>query len=213
LQLDSVSGLVFPVRESKQNEGQNMKMRALSLVLGLAVAVLIPVTMQADTITVNSLDDDGNGLDGDCNLREAVLAANGNIGLDGCDEGNGADEIVFAAGLTGTISLASALPSVTDSLAITGPGADVLTIDGGQHESIFQFNSPTNDQTYSVSGLTLTNGRGSDGGGGDLRPSGRDGHGLSMRGYEELRRRQGPRRRHRLRERFADDRGFHGLGQ
>ncbi|HEX5035541.1 MAG TPA: choice-of-anchor Q domain-containing protein [bacterium] len=142
-----------------------MKTRALSLVLMMIVAVFIPVAAQADTITVNSLDDDGNGLDGDCNFREALMAAEGNIGLDACDPGGGADEIVFASGLTGTISLASALPSVKESLTVTGPGADVLTIDGGQHDSIFFLNSTTNDQTFTFTGLTLTNGFGSDGGG------------------------------------------------
>lgn len=137
------------------------------LILAVAAGFLTFAPMQvfADVITVNSLDDDGNGLDGDCNFREAIKAANGNIGLDACAEGNGADEIVFAPGLTGTISLLSALPTVTETLIITGPGADLLTIDGGQHESILYFNSATNDHTFSISGLTLTNGRGSDGGG------------------------------------------------
>jgi cysteine-rich repeat protein len=143
-----------------------MKKQILAAFLGLAAALSAPIAARADVITVNTLDDDGDGFDNDCNFREALMAANGNIGLDACDAGLGADEIVFAPGLTGTISLASALPSVTDSLTITGPGADALTIDGGQHDSVFLLDSLTNDQTYSISGLTLTNGRGSDGGGG-----------------------------------------------
>lgn len=137
----------------------------LILIAAAGFLTLAPIMSFADVITVNTLDDDGNGLDGDCNLREAVLAANGNIGADNCDPGSGADEIVFAAGLSGTISLQSALPAVTDSLTITGPGADALTLDGGQFESTLRFNSTTNDQVFSVSGLTVTNGRGEGGGG------------------------------------------------
>lgn len=116
----------------------------------------IPVFLTASTalwaaaFTVTTNADSGAG-----SLRQAITDANAAAG---------ADEITFD-GVAGTIALASALPTVTESLTITGPGADVLTIDGGQHETILMLNGTAANQTYVVSGLTLTNGRGSDGGG------------------------------------------------
>ena len=37
----------------------------------------------------------------------------------------------FATGISGTINLASALPSLTANITIQGPGSGVLTINGG----------------------------------------------------------------------------------
>lgn len=68
------------------------------------------------TITVTTLGDAGVG-----SLRQAMLDA---------ETAPGADTIDFAAGLTGTITLASDLPQITESLTITGPGRDSLTISG-----------------------------------------------------------------------------------
>ena len=58
--------------------------------------------------TVTNLDDEGPG-----SLRQAVLDANGN---------SGADAIDFASGLTGTIGLTGGQLTITDALAIDGPG-------------------------------------------------------------------------------------------
>jgi hypothetical protein len=63
----------------------------------------------ATTFTVTNTNDSGP-----VSLRAAIEAANANTGP---------DEIVFADGVSGTITLASALPTVTD-------GAELL-IDGG----------------------------------------------------------------------------------
>lgn len=53
-------------------------------------------------------------------LRDAITQANGAAGP---------DEITFS--VSGTIDLASQLPTITDSLTITGPGADQLTLNAG----------------------------------------------------------------------------------
>ena len=45
----------------------------------------------------------------------------------------GASEIVFDSGVSGTITLTSDLPGITDDLTITGPGASVLAISGDNH--------------------------------------------------------------------------------
>jgi hypothetical protein len=69
---------------------------------------------------------------------------------------NGAQTIRFAAGVSGTISLQSALPSV-GTAALIGPGADVITLQrvaGGNYPVL---TIPAGITTV-VSGLTLTNG-------------------------------------------------------
>src|SRR5262249_3240099 len=68
-----------------------------------------------------------------------------------------ADTIDFE--VTGTINLMSALPDLTRSVSIEGPGADVLTVrrDSGGSYSIFAVASGA---TVGISGLTMTNGSG-----------------------------------------------------
>jgi len=95
----------------------------------------------ADTFTVVNLADSGKG-----SLRQAVLDAEANPG---------ADTITFADGLSGTIVLTSGQMSITDDLTITGPGAELITVDGNEQSRIFSINAGT---TVSIIGLTLTNG-------------------------------------------------------
>ena len=64
-------------------------------------------------------------------------------------------------GLTGTITLASALPTINANLTIQGPGADSLTISGNNAVTVFTINSGT----VGVSGLTIANGNSASGGG------------------------------------------------
>lgn len=99
----------------------------------------------ATTLTVSSLDDTGVGT-----LRAALAAA-----ADG-------DVIEFQAGLTGTISLASRLDIITD-VTISGPGADVITIDGQNASRIFLVDGYAT-QNVTISGLTLRNAIEEDGG-------------------------------------------------
>jgi hypothetical protein len=86
----------------------------------------------------------GSGFTGD--LRYCVTNAT-----------SGSDTIVFAAGLTGTIQLEDALPTLNASVSIQGPWADQLTIAGGDVSyptyGIFSVSSSAKVQ---ISGLTLT---------------------------------------------------------
>ena len=92
----------------------------------------VPQTFVVDTLTD---EDDGNYAAGDLSLREAIRLANENIGA--------ADTINFAPGLTAggvsTIVLSLGELTIADSLAINGPGADLLVIDASG-------NDPTPDQ-------------------------------------------------------------------
>lgn len=123
----------------------------LALVLGgllsaigstLVVGVVAPNPVSAATYTVTSNADDG--FPG--TLRHAVIEANASPGAD-----------VISVGEVGTITLASALPDITDELTITGPGAQLATLDGGGFQ-VFRITAAQGAQIpLTVSGLTLTN--------------------------------------------------------
>jgi hypothetical protein len=99
------------------------------------------------TYMVDRLTDlgQGTGLAGD--LRYCITNA-----------GNG-DSIEIR--VTGTINLSSALPNLTHSISIDGPGADELTVrrDTGGNYRIFNIG---NAAIVSLSRLTISNGRGVD---------------------------------------------------
>jgi hypothetical protein len=91
------------------------------------------------TATVTNCDDDGTG-----SLRATVAAA------------ASGDTIDFTGLSCSTISLTTGFINVTqDDLALTGPGAGALSIDGGLATGILRHSGLG---TLSVSGLTLTNG-------------------------------------------------------
>jgi hypothetical protein len=95
---------------------------------------------------VNSLTDTGAGAGLTGDLRYCVTRAT-----------SGNDTISF--GITGTIRLQSALPALNTSVAIQGPGANLLRVerDGAtsSYLRIFQVGSDANVQ---ISGLTMANG-------------------------------------------------------
>ena len=96
--------------------------------------------------TINDHDDGTcNGID--CTFREAINAANAVIG---------ANAIAFANGVTGVITLQSALGTLTTtgSVAITGPGARLLAVSGNNAIRVFYFSSGSN----AISGLTIRDG-------------------------------------------------------
>ena len=132
-----------------------MKLRGLWHLSLSALALLAqPWTLSAATITVTSLGDDTVG-DGEVTLREAILAANSDSSVDGSVAGNGPDEIVFATS-PGTITLGgTALPTISDELAITGPGASQLAVDASGLSRVFEIGAGT---TVLISGLTVGTG-------------------------------------------------------
>jgi hypothetical protein len=100
----------------------------------------------AAIFTVTSLADAGPG-----SLRQAVLSAN---------TSTGPDEIAFAPGLTGTITLTSGEIQIRDGLIVNGPGAGVLTVSGNDASRIFLVENAAVAAAIDVtlSGLTLTRG-------------------------------------------------------
>ncbi|HEX5829318.1 MAG TPA: choice-of-anchor Q domain-containing protein [Candidatus Limnocylindrales bacterium] len=79
-------------------------------------------------ITVNTTSDDTTSNNGLCSLREAIAAANANIGNtnNDCADGQGGetDDIQFS--VSGTIALIAPLPDITDSVQVDGNHAIVI---------------------------------------------------------------------------------------
>jgi len=119
------------VSSVKYDLHQNIKPRIAPLTIAVTGA-LAATSLQAATITVTTLND-GNP-DGGCELRSALAAASANLAFGDCPAGDaGADTIVFAPGLTGTIQLdpANAIPGFeagADNSSL--PIGDDVTIDG-----------------------------------------------------------------------------------
>ncbi len=88
--------------------------------------------------------------------REALTDANTNGGTD--------DVIVFAAGLSGTITLQDELPIFEGGgVEIQGPGASQVSISGNDLYQIFHIYNSENERV-SISGLTLRDGSAANGG-------------------------------------------------
>jgi CSLREA domain-containing protein len=98
-------------------------------------------------VTTTADHDDGSCNLSDCTLREAINAANA---------ASGTNTILFASGVTGTITLqpAGGTLNVTDSVTIVGPGASILAVSGNEAIRVFNFNGGTSI----ISGLTIRDG-------------------------------------------------------
>jgi hypothetical protein len=167
--------------------------RRLTLCLSL-MATFLSYTAYGATITVTTTFDPGTS--SDCDLRSAISAAVSQTPVNGCAQGDGNDSIIFKAGVTGTILLASDLPRVNrGTLAITGPdGSPGITVDGTKVETIFQVQFPgiltlnklkivnatdsaiiNNDGNLTVEQCLLSNNKGKTSGGGAIFASGGEG--------------------------------------
>jgi hypothetical protein len=111
---------------------------------GGAQAANLTVGTTNDTSSVSDCATDNT----DCSLRQAIGLANADTTL---------DVISFHSGLTGTITLGSDLPTITEQVTIQGPGASSITVDAATHR-IFDVKPSTPGDPVSISGLTLTGG-------------------------------------------------------
>ena len=137
------------------------------VVLGVGLAIT-PAAQAAQTFTVATTSDTSTAAtdcdqptNTDCRLRDAITAANSNT-----NPGD-QDIITFKSGLTGTIMMTAAFPTIIEPVSIQGPGtAPGITIDGSNSFEIFRMTG--NDYAFGVSGLTLTHGYLAAGGGGAI---------------------------------------------
>lgn len=104
---------------------------------------------QGASFTVNTTDDHDDGAcnAADCTLREAIQAAN-----------TAPTEDTIGFNVAGTIDLLTALPDITDSVAIAGPGAELLTIHPAPTKG-FRIFTVTAPGAVTLSGMTISGGR------------------------------------------------------
>lgn len=134
------------------------------LVCCLAFSVLVYSSMTwAATITVNTTTDENN-TDGDCSLREAVIAANSDTAVDACSAGSGNDTIDIPAGIY-TLSITSSVDEdegkkgdldITDDVTLSGfTGAKATTIDADGIDRVIEISDSV---SVTIKGLTITGG-------------------------------------------------------
>ena len=119
----------------------------------VAFANLYLVNTTSDAVVLGACQNGDPG----CSLRDAIQTANAHPGGDG---------IVFDLPAGSVINLTTALPDITDSVNINGPGADKLTINGN---SAFRIFNVTTSGTVNLSGMTLENGTASNDNGGGIQ--------------------------------------------
>jgi hypothetical protein len=101
--------------------------------------------VQPSIFIVSNTADSGAG-----SLRQAILDAN---------SAGGSNSIEFASGVTGTISLSSALPMLSSNIAMQGPGANNLTVTRSSTAATnFGFLNVPSGSIVSVGGLTFSQG-------------------------------------------------------
>ena len=119
---------------------------AVSTGAGAFAAALLATPAGASAFTVTTLNSAGAG-----SLRQAITDANAAAGIDTID---------FAPGLTGEIWLTSSLPTISEGVTITGPGATALTINGVSLYHAFDIDTQGTG-AVTISGLTVTHSVGS----------------------------------------------------
>ncbi|BFM39751.1 choice-of-anchor Q domain-containing protein [Synechocystis sp. LKSZ1] len=146
---NTVNVTVTPVDDiqAEANETVILTLNGGSLNYDLGANTSGTVTISQNDFVVINTNDSGEG-----SLRQALLNAN---------DISGANTITFAGVFTDatpdTITLTTGQLSITDSVTIQGPGANLLTISGNNASRIFSFGN-TGPQTYNILGLTLTGG-------------------------------------------------------
>jgi hypothetical protein len=131
-----------------------MGRRVLAIGAVAAALAALPATAGAAAITVTTASDVSAV---ECTLRNAITAANTDAAKNACPAGEPApavDVIQFSLPAPSTITLGSALPTVSSEVSIVGPGPGQLTVSGANARRVFNFSA-----TASLSGVTITEGK------------------------------------------------------
>ncbi|MDA8763613.1 hypothetical protein N9M92_05245, partial [Flavobacteriaceae bacterium] len=113
-----------------------MKLKVIQIFIFSIIYLLYIESSNGQTVT--NLNDSGSG-----SFRQAIIDAEANAG---------ADSITFTSGLSGTITLASALPSITQNLTITGPGTSLILSGNNTHRMF----TVSNNAQFNVSQMTFS---------------------------------------------------------
>jgi predicted outer membrane repeat protein len=142
-------------RKRGQRHGPSKRQLAAGATLTIGATLTAGASAQAADYTVTNLGDAGPGT-----LRQAIIDANNNPG---------ADRVLFASSLSGTITLTSSLLEIFDPVQVLGPGAGQITVSGNNSTLVFgvypHINGNAGDPV-TISGLTITGGRTDVNGGG-----------------------------------------------
>jgi hypothetical protein len=137
-------------RSSKKNFSPRPRSaRPVRTVAGLKTRLLLqPLEERAvpTAYTVNSLADTNTGSGTAGTLRYCITQADADVAT---------PHTIDLTGVSGTITLTSALPTLTKDMTISGPGASSLTISGANLYRIFAQTTPN----FGISGVTLSGGR------------------------------------------------------
>lgn len=114
--------LVVPHLASMSSRGRMPPGARVLVACALATGALLVTSARAANIVVDSLDDELNS-DGDCSLREALAAANGDTAVDACASGAGADLVTLPAGV---VDAQGGPLSITSELTLRGSEASIL---------------------------------------------------------------------------------------
>jgi CSLREA domain-containing protein len=146
----------------------------LTLLSALLFAAPPPVRA-ATIINVNTATDELNN-DGDCSLREAIIAANSDAAVDTCPAGSGADTVNVPAGnyvltLAGSGEDAAATGDLDlhQDVTLVGAGSALTIIDGNAQDRIWDvapagFGDPVPEIEVHISDMTVRNGHATSGG-------------------------------------------------
>ena len=135
----------------------------LVLALILFIVAAAPLTTRADAIIAVTTTADDLTVNGNCTLREAVIAANTDAAVDACPAGSGADVIILPAG-TYTLQLSGRDEDaaqtgdldILSDLSIQGAGAGLTVIDGNDLDRVFQIVNP--GAHVAIEGVGIQNG-------------------------------------------------------
>ncbi len=148
---------------------QNLKRTGMAPAVTLVSSLVTMGGAHAAVFEVDNLNDSGPG-----SLRQAILDANNNPGL---------DAITFADGVTGTLSMYNGEFDIYDSVVIQGPGEANLTIDANNNSRIFDFQPNQNETTLEIRDLTLYDGNSGIGNRGYFGPGNYRGGAIRVNGY------------------------------
>lgn len=141
----------MPVAQSRPSRG----------LLTLAIGAVLTARAGAATIVVDSLGDGPPTAGAPCTLREALASVDAGAAGFGCVASGPPfgddDRIVFAPGLSGTLTLVPGQGplAVTRPVSILGPGAAQVAISGNDATGLLRLGA-----SMRVSGLTLARGNG-----------------------------------------------------